>query len=112
MGVHARSFPAGADFLAQRLTGQVANGDLARANFAGDYKPKVLRSESIGNEDYYVLELTAVDRGVTYQKVMYWLTRNLRGRSRRSSTLSNRLLKNAVMRNLKPCRARCAPRGW
>ena len=25
--------------LAQRLTGQVANGDLARANFAGDYTP-------------------------------------------------------------------------
>ena len=26
--------------LAQRLTGQVANGDLARANFTGDYNPK------------------------------------------------------------------------
>ena len=26
--------------LAQRLTGQVANGDLARANFAGDYNPR------------------------------------------------------------------------
>ncbi len=25
--------------LSQRLTGQVANGDLARANFAGDYSP-------------------------------------------------------------------------
>lgn len=30
--------------LAQRLTGQVANGDLARANFASDYHPKILRS--------------------------------------------------------------------
>ena len=26
--------------LSQRLTGQVANGDLARANFVGDYEPK------------------------------------------------------------------------
>ncbi|OYW29658.1 MAG: outer membrane lipoprotein-sorting protein, partial [Methyloversatilis sp. 12-65-5] len=26
--------------LAQRLTGQVANGDLARANFTGDYTPE------------------------------------------------------------------------
>jgi outer membrane lipoprotein-sorting protein len=31
--------------LAQRLTGAVANGDLARANFAGDYKPQLLRTE-------------------------------------------------------------------
>src|SRR5262249_52273644 len=31
--------------LAQRLTGAVANGDLARANFAGDYKPRILRTE-------------------------------------------------------------------
>ena len=30
--------------LAQRLTGQVANGDLARANFAGDYNPALLRN--------------------------------------------------------------------
>jgi outer membrane lipoprotein-sorting protein len=38
--------------LSQRLTGQVANGDLARANFAADYNPKLLRSEKIGNEDF------------------------------------------------------------
>ena len=31
--------------LAQRLTGQVANGDLARANFSGDYEPKILRTD-------------------------------------------------------------------
>ena len=59
--------------LSQRLTGQVANGDLARANFAGDYNPKLLRSETIGSETYHVLELNAVDRGVTYQKVIYWV---------------------------------------
>ncbi|MBK7899237.1 MAG: outer membrane lipoprotein-sorting protein [Azonexus sp.] len=80
--------------LAQRLTGQVANGDLARANFAGDYKPKVLRSESIGNEDYYVLELTAVDRGVTYQKVMYWVNKKSSWPLKAEFySLSNRLLK-------------------
>ncbi len=36
--------------LAQRLTGVVANGDLARANFAGDYKPRLLRTEKIDGE--------------------------------------------------------------
>src|SRR6266513_5032257 len=52
--------------MAQRLTGQVANGDLARANFAGDYDAKVLRTENVNGEPHDVLELTAVDRGVTY----------------------------------------------
>ena len=33
--------------LSQRLTGEVSNGDLARANFAGDYKPKLLRTETV-----------------------------------------------------------------
>lgn len=59
--------------LSQRLTGEVANGDLARANFAGDYNPKVLRTETIDGEAYDVLELTAVDRSVTYPHVVYWV---------------------------------------
>jgi outer membrane lipoprotein-sorting protein len=59
--------------LSQRLTGQVANGDLARANFAGDYNPKVLRTDTIDGEKYDVLELTAVDRSVTYPRVVYWV---------------------------------------
>src|SRR5437764_12777920 len=58
--------------LAQRLTGQVANGDLARANFAGDYDVKVLRTEKTDNGSFYVLELTAGDRSVTYHRVMNW----------------------------------------
>ena len=43
--------------LSQRLTGQVANGDLARANFTGDYTATILRTETIDGEKYYVLEL-------------------------------------------------------
>jgi outer membrane lipoprotein-sorting protein len=80
--------------LAQRLTGQVANGDLARANFAGDYTAKVLRNETIEGENYHVLELTAADRGVTYQRVIYWV-RQANGAPHRAEfySLSNRLLK-------------------
>jgi outer membrane lipoprotein-sorting protein len=59
--------------LSQRLTGEVANGDLARANFAGDYNPKVVRTETIDGEAYDMLELTAVDRSVTYPRVVYWV---------------------------------------
>ena len=80
--------------LAQRLTGQVANGDLARANFAGDYFPRIVGSETIGNEQYHVLELKAVDRGVTYQRVMYWVNKKSAWPLKAEFySLSNRLLK-------------------
>ncbi len=82
--------------LAQRLTGQVANGDLARANFAGDYTPKLVRTERIDGEDHYVLELTAVDRSVAYHRVMYWVKqRNHHPHKAEFYSLSNRLLKTA-----------------
>ncbi|QID18554.1 outer membrane lipoprotein-sorting protein [Nitrogeniibacter mangrovi] len=62
--------------LAQRLTGQVANGDLARANFAGDYTPTYVGEDTIDGEPAHVLELTAVDGSVTYAKVKYWIGRD------------------------------------
>ena len=80
--------------LSQRLTGEVANGDLARANFAGDYTSKLVRSETIDGEAYNVLELNAVDRGVTYHRVMYWV-RHSDSRPLKAEfySLSDRLLK-------------------
>ncbi len=82
--------------LSQRLTGQVANGDLARANFAGDYNAKILRTESIDGEAHHVLELSAVDRSVTYGKVIYWV-KQASGRPYKAEfySLSDRLLKTA-----------------
>ncbi|PLW81500.1 outer membrane lipoprotein-sorting protein [Kineobactrum sediminis] len=60
--------------LAQRLTGQVANGDLARANFAGDYDATLAATEEVDGVQAHVLDLTAVGRGVTYAKVRYWVS--------------------------------------
>lgn len=80
--------------LAQRLTGQVANGDLARANFAGDYLPRIIGSETLGNESYHVLDLKAVDRSVTYQRVKYWVNKKTFWPLKAEFySLSNRLLK-------------------
>jgi len=80
--------------LSQRLTGEVSNGDIARANFAGDYVPRVVQTEQIGNESYYVLELNAADRGVTYRRVMYWVNmRTFQPHKAEFYSLSNRLLK-------------------
>lgn len=86
--------------LSQRLTGQVANGDLARANFAGDYNAKILRTETIDGEKYYVLELTGVDRSVTYHKVLYWVQQsNFHPYRAEFYSLSDRLLKTARYEN-------------
>lgn len=82
--------------LAQRLTGQVANGDLARANFTGDYHPSILRTEDVDGEPHYVLELNAVDRGVTYHRVLYWVHKETsRPHKAEFFAVSGRLLKTA-----------------
>jgi hypothetical protein len=82
--------------LSQRLTGQVANGDLARANFAGDYDAKILRTEEIDGTPAYVLELVARERGVTYHRVVYWVRKdNAWPIKAEFYALSDRLLKSA-----------------
>ncbi|MHB1231454.1 MAG: outer membrane lipoprotein-sorting protein [Burkholderiales bacterium] len=86
--------------LAQRLTGQVANGDLARVNFTGDYTPKLLRTEKLKGEDDYVLELLAVDRSVTYHRVLLWVNKaNYWPRKAEFYALSGRLLKTCTYEN-------------
>lgn len=80
--------------LSQRLTGQVANGDLARANFVGDYEPTVLRDETIDGDAHHVLQLEANDPWVTYRRVLYWVNAK-NGRPSRAEfyAVSGRLLK-------------------
>ena len=80
--------------LAQRLSGQVANGDLARTNFSGDYTPRILRTEQVNKESYYVLELTANDRRVTYHRIIYWVNKeNHRPYKAEFYAVSGRMLK-------------------
>lgn len=89
--------------LSQRLTGQVSNGDLARANFVGDYTPSLLRSEKVDGETHHVLQLDAVDRWVTYHKVLYWVNaRNYRPLKAEFYTVSGRLLKTCHYQKYKP----------
>jgi len=96
--------------LSQRLTGQVANGDLARANFAGDYRPRVLRTEKLDNTDCHVLELIAVDRGVTYARVLYWVRQsNSNPMKAEFYSVSERLLKTCRYENFKSLGGRVRP---
>lgn len=96
--------------LGQRLTGQVANGDIARANFTGDYKPKIIRSEQVDGEPMHVLELTAVDRGVTYHRVLYWV-RQSNGWPHKAEfySLSDRLLKTCLYQKFEQMGGRSRP---
>jgi len=89
--------------LSQRLTGQVANGDLARANFTGDYTPKLVRTQVIDGKPYYVLNLTAVRPSVTYHRVMYWVNKNnYRPYKAEFYTLSGRKLKICRYEDYRP----------
>ena len=96
--------------LAQRLAGQVANGDLARANFTGDYTPSLLRTENVKGEEQYVLELTAIDRGVTYHRVLLWVSKaNYRPRKAEFYSLSNRLMKSCSYEQFRDMVGRARP---
>lgn len=86
--------------LSQRLTGMVAYGDLARANFLGDYDPTLLRTEEVNGAAHHVLELNAVDRSVTYHRVIYWVNAaNDRPYKAEFYTVSGRLMKTAFYEN-------------
>jgi outer membrane lipoprotein-sorting protein len=55
--------------LAQKMTGQVANGDIARTRWAGDYSVKVEAS----NAKETRLLLDANKKNLTYQKIRLWI---------------------------------------
>jgi outer membrane lipoprotein-sorting protein len=57
----------------ERLSGDASNGDVARTNYAVDYTPIYLRTEKLGLDDCYVLDLAAKRKGATYQRILYWL---------------------------------------
>jgi outer membrane lipoprotein-sorting protein len=87
---------------AQKLTGQVANGDLARANFSGDYTPTIVRTDTIDDQTYHVLELKAVDRSVTYHRVLYWVNKNNNWPHKAEFyAVSGKLLKTCYYQNFK-----------
>ena len=59
--------------LQQRLFGEAANGDIARANFSGDYNPELKGIEEIKGREFYLLDLTAKNEKVTYHRVKLWV---------------------------------------
>ena len=96
--------------LSQRLTGQVANGDLARANFAGDYAASYLRDEAVDGKPCVVLELTAARSGVTYHRVLYWVEKNTNKPVKAEFyTRSKRLMKTGLYSDFKELGGKLRP---
>jgi len=58
--------------LAQKLTGQAANGDISRMRWANDYEPKLIGQD---NESWNLF-LTAKKKGLTYDKIRIWVKKN------------------------------------
>jgi outer membrane lipoprotein-sorting protein len=58
----------------QRLTGEVANGDLARTNFGSDYSVVVEGQDMIGNVKAIRLRLKKARPSVTYPEIAYWVS--------------------------------------
>ncbi len=56
--------------LQQRLTGDIANGDISRTNYAQDYVASIINREADGT---VVIELKAKDKRVTYSRIKYWI---------------------------------------
>lgn len=86
----------------QRLTGEVANGDIASVNFADDYEGTIAGSEKIKDQDCWVLDLKASKKKATYQSLKYWVTKDkLLPRRADFFATSGKLLKRATYGNPK-----------
>lgn len=55
----------------QKLTGEVANGDIANTNYASDYSAKILGTDKLNGTEVYRIELLAKNKKVTYNKIEY-----------------------------------------
>ncbi|MBI1859844.1 MAG: outer membrane lipoprotein-sorting protein [Deltaproteobacteria bacterium] len=87
----------------QRLTGEVANGDIAHTAFARDYSAEVKGISVIDKELCFELLLTARNKGVTYHSIRYWIQkRNNYPVKAEFYALSGKALKTGVYSHFQP----------
>jgi outer membrane lipoprotein-sorting protein len=81
----------------QKLTGQAANGDIASTHYSRDYDGVIVREETFGGGNAYVLELKAKNKNVTYDQIRYWIGETSRlGLKAEFLSLEGKLLKTAT----------------
>jgi outer membrane lipoprotein-sorting protein len=81
----------------QRLLGQASNGDVTTTDYAGDYRAVSVTNVMLGATPCYLLDLKAVDKQVTYDRIRYWVSKNeVRAVKAEFLTVSGRLIKTAT----------------
>jgi hypothetical protein len=81
----------------QKMSGQAANGDVASTNYVSDYTATAVREENIGGEDCYVLDLSGKHNWVTYDRILYWVSKSRQvALQAEYYTVSGKLLKTAT----------------
>ena len=81
----------------QKLMGDASNGDIAATNYAGDYKIIGSEDGQFNNEDCVVLNLQAVDKRATYDRIKYWISKKrVLGVKAEFYTISGKMFKTAI----------------
>ena len=81
----------------QKLMGGAVYGDIASTNYAGDYTPISMVKDTMNGEPCYVLDLKAVNKKVTYDRIKYWVSKErLVGIKADFFTVSGRRFKSAT----------------
>lgn len=89
--------------LQQRLTGEVANGDIARTRFFDDYAAKISGTENWEGKPHYILDLTAKSETVTYRRVQLWVDqKTYQPAKAQFYAISGKLLKTSLYSDFKP----------
>lgn len=81
----------------QKLLGDASNGDIAATNYYGDYKIVGSEDGKFDNEDCVVLNLQAVDKRTTYDRIKYWISKKrVVGVKAEFYTISGKMFKTAT----------------
>ena len=59
----------------QKMMGPAANGDIASTNYVKEYDPALMADSEIDGEPVYVLNLVAKNKWVTYDRIVYYVSR-------------------------------------
>lgn len=81
----------------QRLSGQVANGDIAATSYARDYKANFEKEELFSGQNAVVILLKAREKNVTYDQIRYWVEKEKKVALRADFlTLQGEVIKSAT----------------
>ena len=83
----------------QRMSGQASNGDIAATNYGADYEAKLVKQEKMEGVYCYLIDLTALHKRTTYDKIRYWVSvAHETGVRAEFFSLSGKLLKTALFK--------------